>query len=107
MHAIFIAHGVRYGVPVVRLPHWSLAHISFLGLPQPFANNLKTTARRRSPAPPTTSASASASLVEQTTIIPGFDNLEIYNLVIRLLGIPESGRAKNNGTEGFWDKYLD
>ena len=39
------------------------------------------------------------------TVIPGFDNLEIYNLVTRLLGVGRT--ARNNGTVGFWDRYLD
>jgi hypothetical protein len=32
----------------------------------------------------------------------GFQNVEIYNLIIRLLGI-EGQAASNNGTTGFWD----
>lgn len=39
-------------------------------------------------------------------MIPGFDNLEVYNLVVRLLGIAEEKQAPNNGTVGFWDSYL-
>ena len=43
---------------------------------------------------------------DQLTIIPPFENIEIYNLVMRLLDIPEDLCAPNNGTVGFWDRYL-
>ena len=35
----------------------------------------------------------------------GFQNVEIYNLIMKLLGIEEQA-TKTNGTTGFWDKYL-
>lgn len=38
-------------------------------------------------------------------IMERFQNVEIYNLVIKLLGIEQSA-APTNGTAGFWDKYL-
>jgi hypothetical protein len=38
-------------------------------------------------------------------MMEGFLNVAIYNLVMRLLGI-EGWAAVNNGTPGFWDKYL-
>lgn len=38
-------------------------------------------------------------------IMERFNNVEIYNLVIKLLGIQQFA-ALNNGTVGFWDKYL-
>lgn len=41
-----------------------------------------------------------------TSTMPGFSNLEIYDLVTRLLGIPAGMRAPHNGTRGFWDQYL-
>ena len=40
------------------------------------------------------------------TVIPGFANLEIYNLVAELLGIEVDRRAPNNGTVGFWESLL-
>ncbi len=36
----------------------------------------------------------------------GFDNVEISGLVADLLGVPFAGRAPDNGTRGFWGKYL-
>ena len=40
----------------------------------------------------------------ETYIIDTFRNVEIYNLVMKLLGI--GNIAPNNGTVGFWDQYL-
>ncbi|KAF8548172.1 Phosphodiest-domain-containing protein [Imleria badia] len=50
--------------------------------------------------------SAWHSVTDGTYIIPGFANVELYNLVMRLLGI-EAWAVPNNGTAGFWDKYVD
>ena len=38
-------------------------------------------------------------------IINGFENVQVYNLVMKLLGIGDHA-AKTNGTAGFWDKYF-
>jgi len=35
----------------------------------------------------------------------GFQNVEIYNLVVKLLGI-EDKAAATNGTKGFWEQFL-
>lgn len=40
------------------------------------------------------------------SVVPHFQNTEIYGLVARLLGI-ERWRAPNNGTAGFWDDMID
>lgn len=61
----------------------------------PFAEQLKSQNRKRQ------------EVAQAITVIDGFPNLEIYNLVARLLGIQTPGRASNNGTVGFWDRYLD
>jgi len=45
------------------------------------------------------------STERNTYIMERFPNVEIYNLVIKLLGIGEFA-APNNGSTGFWDKYL-
>jgi len=45
------------------------------------------------------------STSEDSYIMETFPNVEIYNLVIRLLGIGANA-ANNNGTVGFWDQYL-
>lgn len=37
-------------------------------------------------------------------IMKPFRNVEIYNLVMKLLGV--SNPASTNGTVGFWDQYL-
>ncbi|GAA5922187.1 hypothetical protein JCM3775_003521 [Rhodotorula graminis] len=77
MHAIFVAHG-------------------------PFASQLKSSSRfaqrhRQRGAIPSDPA---------TTVIPGFANTEVYELVAELLHIPVEERARTNGTERFWDEYL-
>jgi hypothetical protein len=35
----------------------------------------------------------------------GFANLELYSLVIRLLGL-EAYEPAHNGTIGYWDQYI-
>ncbi|KIY45676.1 nucleotide pyrophosphatase [Fistulina hepatica ATCC 64428] len=42
---------------------------------------------------------------DDTYVMESFPNVEVYNLVVRLLGI-EADAAPTNGTAGFWDKYL-
>jgi len=45
------------------------------------------------------------STSDETYVMNGFQNVEIYDLVMKLLGT-ESWAAKTNGTTGFWDKYF-
>lgn len=45
------------------------------------------------------------SVKDSAYVMDGFQNVEIYGLVMRLLGITDSC-AKHNGTAGFWDKYF-
>jgi predicted AlkP superfamily pyrophosphatase or phosphodiesterase len=45
------------------------------------------------------------STSDDTYIMQRFQNVEVYNLVIKLLGI-DAYAASNNGTVGFWDRYL-
>ncbi|KAG8962198.1 hypothetical protein FRC03_004512 [Tulasnella sp. 419] len=40
----------------------------------------------------------------EPVVIDGFPNSEIYGLVAKLLGLTP---AKNNGTAGFWDKWVE
>lgn len=44
------------------------------------------------------------STSDDAYIMKSFQNVEIYNLVMKLLGIDNI--ANNNGTVGFWDRYL-
>ncbi|KAG1894240.1 nucleotide pyrophosphatase [Suillus fuscotomentosus] len=39
-------------------------------------------------------------------VMPGFQNVEIYNLVMRLLSLDATDIATTNGTAGFWDKFV-
>ncbi|KAF9503081.1 hypothetical protein BS47DRAFT_1310273 [Hydnum rufescens UP504] len=40
-------------------------------------------------------------------IIEGFENVEVYGLIVKLLGIEPRFAAATNGTVGFWERYLD
>lgn len=42
---------------------------------------------------------------DDTYVMDPFQNVEIYGLVMKLLGI-EKWAAHNNGTKGFWDPYF-
>ena len=55
---------------------------------------------------PDTESSVWDSVTDGAYIIPAFANIELHNLVVRLLGI-DAWAPPNNGTAGFWDKYLD
>ncbi|KAF8176987.1 nucleotide pyrophosphatase [Pholiota molesta] len=46
------------------------------------------------------------STADDTYVMQPFRNLEIYNLIMKLLGVNDSYTASNNGTVGFWDQYL-
>ena len=45
------------------------------------------------------------STSDDTYIMNRLQNVEIYNLIVKLLGISKYA-ASTNGTQGFWDKYL-
>ncbi|KAM6494084.1 Phosphodiest domain containing protein [Amanita muscaria] len=78
MHAMFIAHG-------------------------PFSKVVKDLHQERKRL--VTRAKGWHSTAEDTYIMDRFQNVEIYNLIVKLLGISETA-ANTNGTRGFWDTYL-
>ena len=43
---------------------------------------------------------------KEPQIIEQFDNVEVYGLVVKLLNLDKFA-APNNGTPGFWNRYLD
>ncbi|KAH8114406.1 Phosphodiest-domain-containing protein [Phellopilus nigrolimitatus] len=45
------------------------------------------------------------SIQDSAYVMEGFENVQIYGLVMKLLGI-EEWAASNNATKGFWDKYV-
>jgi hypothetical protein len=67
----------------------------------PFSGAVKDVQRLRRRAP------ASGAFVDDAYVIDGFKNVEIYNLVMTLLGVDKRVRAPNNGTDGFWEEYLE
>ncbi len=68
----------------------------------PFSTNIKDIHTKRAMKGP---APGFHSISSDVTILDGFENVEIYGLVTKLLGI-EHLAASNNGTKGFWDKYF-
>lgn len=82
MHAMFVAHG-------------------------PFSHDAKLTANahlRRSASPLSEGWHSTSS---DAYVMDTFQNVEIYNLVLKLLGVGSKWSAPNNGTSGFWDRYLE
>lgn len=81
MHAMFVAHG-------------------------PFTAVAKALHQSRSLSPRLSRPNKGwHSTSDDTYVMNTFKNVEIYNLVMKLLDI-ESFRAPTNGTNGFWDKYF-
>ncbi len=85
MNAIFVAHG-------------------------PFSSTAKITheMQHSSHHPHTTLPGAKGwhSTSDNAYVMDGFENVEIYNLVMKLLGIPQAEVAQSNGTSGFWDTFF-
>ncbi|KAF4577019.1 hypothetical protein EYR36_005005 [Pleurotus pulmonarius] len=81
MRAMFVAHGPFSAV--AKVLHQSASSAHFLSRPNKGWH----------------------SASNDTYIMDGFQNVELYNLVMKLLGIQQFA-AKNNGTAGFWDKYF-
>jgi hypothetical protein len=79
MHAIFVAHG-PFSTSVKAQHHQASRQVQ---------------AKRR----------GWHSVSGDTYILDTFQNVEIYNLVMKLLGVGSTS-APNNGTVGFWDQYL-
>ena len=87
MRAMFVAHG-------------------------PFSTNAKDVHEKRSssllsyvPGFPKRGKEGWHSVDGSAYVINGFENVQIYGLVMKLLGL-EEWSASNNATRGFWDKYL-
>ena len=78
MHAIFVAHGPFSAV-------MKAAHTQNSALSRP--------------------NKGWHSVSDDVYVMDTFQNVEIYNLVIKLLVIEDKG-ASTNGTEGFWDIYF-
>ncbi|KAN0127415.1 Phosphodiest domain containing protein [Lactarius tabidus] len=81
MKAIFVAHG-------------------------PFSSTAKIAHHRQSSHRPHSLSKGWHSTSDDTYVMDGFENVEIYNLVMKLLGIPQAEVAQTNGTSGFWDTYF-
>ncbi|KAI0632394.1 Phosphodiest-domain-containing protein [Trametes polyzona] len=93
MHAMFVAHGPF--AAVVKAIEASRAH----SLPRRLARALGGRA------PPSAGGAGWHSVAGDAYVMETFENVEIYNLMMKLLGI-EDYAAPTNGTAGFWDKYF-
>ncbi|KAH9948891.1 Phosphodiest-domain-containing protein [Amylocystis lapponica] len=85
MHAMFVAHG-----------------------PFPAVAKAVEQSRRRSSILPRFLSRPNKgwhSTADDTYVMDTFENVQIYNLMMKLLGIEEFS-ASTNGTKGFWDKYF-
>ncbi|EJC97836.1 Phosphodiest-domain-containing protein [Fomitiporia mediterranea MF3/22] len=89
MRAMFVAHG-------------------------PFSTNVKDVNSKRSVSWSSSLFSRAAkmnaptgwhSIDKSAYVMEGFENVQIYGLVMKLLGL-EDWSARNNATKGFWDKYF-
>lgn len=45
------------------------------------------------------------SVEDDVYVMDTFCNVELYNLMMKLIGI-ETHAARTNGTDGFWDRYF-
>jgi len=54
---------------------------------------------------PSVFGATAESSAAKPLVIDGFNNVELYGLVVKMLGI-EKYAAPNDGTRGFWDRYF-
>ncbi|CAD6890367.1 unnamed protein product [Tilletia laevis] len=114
MHAIFAASGASFVKstknPRVKLTHHTTKHVGW-NMPV-----LGDGAAGEGVASPAQGLGAVGSgngngtgnaKVEGAGTGAALRNLEVYDLVCRLLGIPQASRAPHNGTASFWDDYVD
>ena len=87
MHAMFVAHGP--------FSHEAKAQVQ--------AHTRRSMGMGRRPAG---KCEGWHSTSDGAYILDTFQNVELYNLVMKLLGTPSQYTAPNNGTAGFWDRYL-
>ena len=80
MHAMFVAHG-------------------------PFSTNVKDVHSKREPKMKAVMGWITSNREKPGYMIDGFENVQVYGLVMKLLGL-ESWSANNNATKGYWDKYF-
>ncbi|KAL5501745.1 hypothetical protein ACEPAH_9005 [Sanghuangporus vaninii] len=91
MRAMFVAHGpFSTNVKDVHIKR---------SVAESWSSSLFRRSPRKNPPPGWHSIDNSAYVME------GFENVQIYGLVMKLLGL-EKWSAKNNATKGFWDKYF-
>ncbi|TFK87336.1 Phosphodiest-domain-containing protein [Polyporus arcularius HHB13444] len=104
MHAMFVAHGpfssVVKAIEADRMKAQAEANYK---RKSPIRRFLDPLLARQSELPRPNKGWHSTS--EDTYVMETFENVQIYNLMMKLLGIEEHA-APTNGTKGFWDKYF-
>jgi hypothetical protein len=92
MFATFIAHG-PFATTIKDIHHKRSATLSGSLLPRKYTN--------------LNSGWDRYSHKDATYVIQGFENVQIYGLVMKLLGIEQWWAVGgNNATKGFWDRYF-
>lgn len=72
----------------------------------PFSHAVKSVYRNRSNRQFSSQSSKGwYSIKDDVYVIDTFQNVEIYNLLAKLIDIPGHYLAPTNGTKGFWDMF--
>ncbi|KAE8214479.1 hypothetical protein CF327_g2123 [Tilletia walkeri] len=112
MHAIFAASGPSFlkskQNPLVNLTHHTASHVGW-NMPVLGHDSGGEGDGAASPAQGlgAVGSGAGKGRVDGAGTGAALRNLEVYDLVCRLLGVPRASRAPNNGTASFWDDYVD
>lgn len=112
MHGIFVADGpfatllkkrenaaLRQKTPC---PKESLSSVLGVRLSRPLRRVVQNLNGCRPSAPSATAVESR----KEPQIVEQFNNVEIYGLIVKLLDLDKFA-APNNGTPGFWNRYLD
>src|SRR5256885_2057077 len=89
-------------IPVFYFLKWFLAMFVAHG---PFSSVVKTLHHQNARSWLTRPNKGWHSTADDIYVMESFQNVNIYNLVMKLLGAEEYA-APTNGTTGFWDKYF-
>ena len=61
--------------------------------------------RHESFAPPTVDSEQEQGLTLASDVMDGSQSVEVYNLMVMVLGVPKNLWVKVNGKVGFWEGY--
>lgn len=114
MHAIFVANG-PFATLLKKRGNSALQRMSSRGMRiqssifamrplRPLRRIIRNLTGSRSSEPGSDGVVAESR--KEPQIIEQFDNVEVYGLIVKLLNLDKFA-APNNGTPGFWNRYLD